>query len=204
MIHSIEEADLSYVEQDPVYPVREDSLVLLRAAMDELDEGWGNFMEMGCGTGITSLAAAKKGWRVLSADREPRALGNLRSSLRINGLRARTLISDLFEGIPRAYEGEFSLIVFNPPYLPSEGNTIDRRMDLPLMGGKSGMEVSFRFLEEVPGFLKSDGNVLLLSDGRWTGRIIEHSLDGLKFLSVKDSVDLGDHNVEVLKFHRVM
>lgn len=56
--------------------------------------------------------------------------------------------------------GVFDLVVFNPPYLPSE--TIeDRAVD----GGKGGLEVPLAFLEEGLRVLKQDGAVvLLLSD----------------------------------------
>jgi release factor glutamine methyltransferase len=56
--------------------------------------------------------------------------------------------------------GVFDLVVFNPPYLPSE--TIeDRAVD----GGEGGLQVPLAFLEEGLRVLKQDGAVvLLLSD----------------------------------------
>ena len=56
--------------------------------------------------------------------------------------------------------GEFDLVAFNPPYLPSEGFQ-DRTVD----GGEDGVEVPIGFLEEALRVLRTDGRiVLLLSD----------------------------------------
>jgi len=59
------------------------------------------------------------------------------------------------------FRGEsFDLVVFNPPYLPSE-RIVDRAVD----GGKGGLQVPFSFLEEALRVLKQEGAVvLLLSD----------------------------------------
>lgn len=54
-------------------------------------------------------------------------------------------------------DGVFDLVAFNPPYLPSDG-IVDRAVD----GGKGGLEVPLRFLEEALRVVRRDGKVLLL------------------------------------------
>jgi release factor glutamine methyltransferase len=64
--------------------------------------------------------------------------------------------------------GVFDIVVFNPPYLPSEG-VDDRTVD----GGKGGLEVPLAFLEEALRVTTQSGVVvLLLSD--------ETDLDGFR------------------------
>jgi release factor glutamine methyltransferase len=57
-------------------------------------------------------------------------------------------------------EGTFDLVAFNPPYLPS-GAIQDRTVD----GGRGGIEVPMRFLDDSLRVLKAGGRiVVLLSD----------------------------------------
>jgi len=53
--------------------------------------------------------------------------------------------------------GSFELVVFNPPYVPSEG-IVDRAVD----GGTGGVEVARHFVMEALDVVKSDGRVLFL------------------------------------------
>jgi release factor glutamine methyltransferase len=57
----------------------------------------------------------------------------------------------------------FSLVLFNPPYLPTKpGERIDDWLEYALDGGETGREVIARFLHEIPGLLTRMGRVLLL------------------------------------------
>ena len=69
--------------------------------------------------------------------------------------------SDLFGSFPKSLKHSFSIITFNPPYLPSselvEQNdkkiTIDHSWD----GGTSGYDVFSRFLKDVKEFMHPKG-----------------------------------------------
>ena len=50
------------------------------------------------------------------------------------------VVSNLFDNV----KGFFNWIVFNPPYLPSEGDLHDHTWD----GGQSGAEIIERFLKD--------------------------------------------------------
>lgn len=74
-----------------------------------------SFLELGCGTGMISCLAAKKGAKVLATDINPTALENARRNAVLNHVELDTLHSDLFNDIPQQH---FDYIVINPPYYP--------------------------------------------------------------------------------------
>ena len=95
---------------------------------------------------------------VVAVDIDPEAVGEADVNLRRAGLRHRVelVVSDLFSAFRPI--GLFKWIVFNPPYLPSEG-----AVDEPSWaGGPRGGEVIERFLREASSHLRDDGGVLLV------------------------------------------
>jgi len=73
------------------------------------------FLELGCGTGLISVFAAKNGANVLSSDINPVAIENANLNAINNKIHINTVISDLFEKIPSEI---FDFIIINPPYYP--------------------------------------------------------------------------------------
>lgn len=72
-------------------------------------------LELGAGSGLISLAAAKQGAIVTATDINPAALASIKSSMAKNELDIRLILSDLFTNVP---EEKFDYIVINPPYYP--------------------------------------------------------------------------------------
>lgn len=72
-------------------------------------------LELGCGTGILSAFMAKNGADVLATDINALAIENARINARRNEVKVETLLSDLFERIPKT---AFDFILINPPYYP--------------------------------------------------------------------------------------
>jgi release factor glutamine methyltransferase len=80
----------------------------------------------------------------------------------------RLVQGDLFSCV----EGPFDWIVFNPPYLPSEGEADEASWS----GGERGSETVASFLEEAPRHLRPGGSVLMVYSSQ-TG-LTERDLKG--------------------------
>ncbi len=163
MIYEYERLGIRYIEREGVYPVREDTLLLIDAVIPYLEGGEGSFLDMGCGTSLLSLIGSKLGWDVTSIDREPRALSLLRSNLALNSLDSRAYLSDLFDGLPMSNR-DYDLMAFNPPYLSDLGGGRD---EIPLAGGVRGFEVAARFLMGASDRISRSGQILMINATDW-------------------------------------
>ncbi len=139
-----------------VYPPSEDTYLLLRAAISEAKET-DSVIEIGCGSGLISKSLSSRVRSILATDINPHAV-KAAASLGVPVIR-----TDLFQGI----RCRFDLILFNPPYLPSEeGIDIDKMDDcwlsLAIDGGRDGRDVIKRFLQGVKEIMSRDGRALLL------------------------------------------
>jgi len=86
-------------------------LLLQQVKMQELKGR--RFLELGCGSGLISLVAAKKGASVTSSDINPVAIEQLKANSHANGIELRMIESDLFRSIPPQ---QFDIIAINPPF----------------------------------------------------------------------------------------
>ena len=73
------------------------------------------FLELGCGSGIISLLASKKGATVTASDINKTALAFLETNASKNKLKLKTICSDLFQNLENQI---FDYIIINPPYYP--------------------------------------------------------------------------------------
>ncbi len=147
-IHMEIDTGIKIRTDEGVYPPSEDSYFLLEC----LDVGKEKVLEIGTGTGIIALHAAKKGADVTAVDKNRKVVENALKNAEVNGIRMAVKQSDLFSNV----EGHFDVIVFNPPYLPSEN------MEEAWEGGREGIEIAERFLEEAPKYLNPDGKIYIL------------------------------------------
>ncbi|HKB45316.1 MAG TPA: HemK2/MTQ2 family protein methyltransferase, partial [Chitinophagaceae bacterium] len=72
-----------------------------------------SFLEPGCGSGLISIYAAKKGALVTSTDINPVAIEFLKKNSQQNNAELTIIQSDLFQNIPVQ---QFDIIAINPPY----------------------------------------------------------------------------------------
>ncbi|ENN96482.1 methyltransferase [Methanocaldococcus villosus KIN24-T80] len=139
-----------------VYEPAEDSYLLLNNLVDV--EGK-EVLEIGTGCGLIAIACYKKGAkRVVATDINPYAVKLAKYNAKLNNAKIEIIESDLFENI----KGKFDVIIFNPPYLPTEEDEkLDGYINYAFDGGKDGRAVLDRFLKEAPKYLK-DGGVIQL------------------------------------------
>ncbi|MCW6160996.1 MAG: methyltransferase [Candidatus Micrarchaeales archaeon] len=136
-----------------VYYPAEDSYMLAKIVERK---AFGKVLDLGTGTGIQGIVAAKAGCEVYFSDISENALQCAEKNAELNGVHGRFLRSDLFSKV----KGRFNTIIFNPPYLES-GKEI-RYADLD--GGVLGRELIDRFLSGVKEFLLPDNTVLLVEN----------------------------------------
>ncbi len=74
-----------------------------------------SFLELGAGSGLISVFAARQGAVVTASDISQAAIANIQENARLNTTAVETIHSDLFAEIP---DQRFDWIVINPPYYP--------------------------------------------------------------------------------------
>ncbi|MCX6684263.1 MAG: class I SAM-dependent methyltransferase [Methanoregula sp.] len=134
-----------------VYIPEADTYLLLDAARAEVKPG-DRVLEIGTGSGLIAAELAKV-TGVIATDINPHAV------LCAKKKGVDVVRSDLFCGI----QSTFDLILFNPPYLPTQPEErIDDWLEHALNGGESGRVVIERFAVHVGRVLAPGGRILLL------------------------------------------
>lgn len=158
-------------ERDVYYPDEDTFFMMDALAMclpDILGTKTKSFLEMGSGSGCVSTAMGLTfpNLRLTCADVNPCACDVTRRTLEANELKdADVVCSNMFSGLSGK---TFDIIVFNPPYVPSEPLAVlDSRedrclLDKALDGGIDGVEVIHTFLREAKTALTRDGHIFLL------------------------------------------
>jgi release factor glutamine methyltransferase len=138
---------------DTVYAPAEDSYMLADAAFSA-----GSVLEIGCGSGIVSLSWARSN-AVTGVDINPDAVELSKENALKNNLQASFIQSDLFSNV----NGKFDVILFNPPYLPTDRTEqIDGKINHAFDGGTDGRIVLNSFLRQFEKHLKPDGKLFLI------------------------------------------
>jgi len=137
-----------------VYNPSEDSYLLLKHVEVRPNQ---TLLDMGCGTGLVGIHAAKAGAEVTAADLNPHAVECARQNAFRNNLRIEVVESNLFEKI----QGNFDIIAFNPPYLPDRSG-LTSWAERAWSGGSEGTDIILRFMEEAWKHLTPDGQIILI------------------------------------------
>ncbi len=156
----------------------EDTLLLLKS----VKPGSGRFLDVGTGTGIVGIRAGLIGYEVVSTDMDRNALRNARANAAANGVHISFIECDLLS----CFSGSFSVIAFNPPYLPEDGVP-----DRQLAGGPSGVDVAIEFMREAAQLASPDGEVLVVISSLGDTDAFERSCSEEWFLEEKSTARLG-------------
>jgi release factor glutamine methyltransferase len=136
------------------YEPHEDS-ILLRRAIENVSTEFA--LEIGCGTGFVLESLSRQASFLIGADIDKESLYSAKKRIRENKLfdKVDLVCCDSASAFRKEV---FDLVVFNPPYLPSE-EVLDRVVD----GGLTGTETTLIWIKEAQRTLKSDGMILFVT-----------------------------------------
>jgi len=119
------------------------------------------FLEIGCGAGITSVLVALHGARkVVAVDINSKAVENTKANALLHGVShlVSTQVSDVFSAV-RCGE-QFDTIYWNLPFIYVHPDYLYRSV-LERSLYDPGYKYTRRFLEQAPRFLKDGGRILI-------------------------------------------
>lgn len=114
--------------------------------------------DVGTGSGLLALLAARSGAKVTALDVNPAALDCAIGNVRRNGLADRVIVieSNVFAGLPA--QARFDLVITNPPFYPRAAETPGDR------AFAAGSDNAFfvRLAEGLPERLKPGGRLVMI------------------------------------------
>jgi release factor glutamine methyltransferase len=176
---------------EELYRPSEDSFLLLKNARKLVR---GNILEMGTGTGFIAIELSRLPQvnHVLGVDINPKSIQTAMSEALETGLSQKVsfIQSNLYRNLDNQ---KFDWILFNPPYLPSEG-TIDEKS---WAGGHKGGELITQFLLKSLNFLSSEGSILVIISSQT--RLNLEDFDTYYSIAVLEEVNLFFETLKCVK-----
>lgn len=114
--------------------------------------------DLGTGSGLLALLAARAGASVTAIDLDPIAIACATGNARRNGLdgRVRVIASDVFDHTPA--ERRFDLVITNPPFYPRDARTPADRA----FAAGAGNAFFAKLADGLPGRLKPGGCLAMI------------------------------------------
>jgi release factor glutamine methyltransferase len=134
------------------------------------------FLELGAGSGLLSIYAAKRGASVMATDINPVSIECINLNTEQNAVKTKTILSDVFDNVsPR----HFDYILINPPYYKKKPSSF---RDYAWYCGENG-EYFQKLFKKLAEFMDESSNVLMvLCDGC--------DLQMIKFQAAKNSFSM--------------
>lgn len=140
---------------------RPSTISTLMAEAIEVDED-STVIDVGCGTGILSIIAAKLGAQmVFGVDAADGTIDIASENARAQGVADRTTFyqGSVFEPLPEGLEAD--LVIGDISGIPDQLASVSGWFPSGLSGGPTGAELPLRMLEEAKAFLRKGGRLLL-------------------------------------------
>ena len=146
-------------------------------------------LELGCGSGLISLHAAKKGANVIASDINDKAVEGIIKNADHNGLAVTGIKSDLFEKIP---ESNLDLIIINPPYYPQDPKSTE---EAAWFCGED-FDYFKRLFEQLPSHTQKQTQILMILSEDCDLTLIKNiaSQQGFLFKKRSERVIKGEPN----------
>lgn len=152
-IHKIE--GVSYKKTTGVFSPCVETKILIKNIRVKPHE---KFLDMGGGSGVVGIYAAKHGAYSVTVDIAPQAVRAARANARLNVTELEAIQSDLFD---RLEQRRFDVVAFNAPYTRlTKGGREDRRTQD--RNKVSRQATVTRFLTELPRHLEDRGRAYLV------------------------------------------
>ncbi|MEK9628054.1 MAG: peptide chain release factor N(5)-glutamine methyltransferase [Nitrospinota bacterium] len=186
---------LNFIVNENVLSPRPETEVLVETALKYMPPAPARILDLGTGTGILSVVMAKEieDCKVIAIDIDPQALSVAKENSLRNGVAGKIefICSDMKNG---SWPGLYSMILSNPPYIPSE----DIQKIMPevqnyepikaLDGGNDGLDFYKNIIPKAVDKLEENG-FLILEIGHSQAKKVTDLLE--KFSCYK--------NIEVIK-----
>jgi methylase of polypeptide subunit release factors len=147
---------------DRVLPVaKEEQIFVSRMMRPQLQSGW-RVLDVGTGSGVYAIEAARKGCSVVAIDSNPRACRFARSNAYVNAIEVVDDAATVGRGQIAIIEaefnssfnmGEFDAIILSPPYTPTPPE-LDYLVAQHASAGRDGLENFRKQIQNVPRMLK--------------------------------------------------
>ena len=111
-------------------------------------------LELGCGSGLISIVAAKAGGLITASDLSRTAIQNTKRNALRNEVIIETVHSDLFDNI----HGRFDVIIINPPYYPNDAT------DEPMLAWNCGRNFEYfvKLFSQLSNHISANSRVLMV------------------------------------------
>ncbi|MEU6091623.1 HemK2/MTQ2 family protein methyltransferase [Streptomyces sp. NPDC047085] len=142
-----------------VYRPQTDTGLLSRAMRRECITSRTEVLDLGTGSGVLAVEAARMGARVTAVDISWRALAAAWCNALLNGQLVRVRHGDLVYAVPGR---RFDLVVTNPPYVPAPGAAPPRGRARAWDAGTDGRLLIDRICAAAPAILRPAGALLMV------------------------------------------
>lgn len=142
-----------------VYAPGTDTRLLGRALRREGITARTDVLDLGTGSGLLAVEAARLGGRVTAVDISWRALAATSLNALLNGQSLRVRHGDLASAVPGR---RFDLVITNPPYVPTPDTAPARGPARAWDAGRDGRRLIDRICDTAPAVLRPTGTLLIV------------------------------------------